>query len=116
MKALGLPVSENKNFEVCIFCSYVPTCAPRASFDPMGIICTNLLEVHKEMLHTTYQSSTPSRFREEEFYRWASLFLCDNLFPQAGPVLTPGALYEQTRYRSTRRCYMPNIKDLGLAV
>ena len=44
----------------------VPTCAPlgRASFDPRGIIWTNLVEVHKQMLHTKYQSSTPSSFRE----------------------------------------------------
>ena len=27
MKAIGLPVSE-KNFEVCLFCSYVPTNDP----------------------------------------------------------------------------------------
>ena len=36
MKALGLPVSEKKNFEVCLLCSYVPTCDPRggANFAP----------------------------------------------------------------------------------
>ena len=33
-----LPVSEKKNFEVGLLCSYVPTCDPRsgASFDPPG--------------------------------------------------------------------------------
>ena len=31
-----------------------------------------------------------------------------------GPVLTPGASYEQTWWRSSRRCYIPNIKALGL--
>ena len=31
-----------------------------------------------------------------------------------GPVLTPGASYEQTWLRSTRRCYIPNIKALHL--
>ena len=42
------------------------TCDPQGgtSFDPRGIICTTLVE---EMLHTKYQSSAPSSFREEEF-------------------------------------------------
>ena len=46
MKALGLPVSEKKNFEVCLLCSYVQNCDPLgwASFDP------NLVDVHKEIL------------------------------------------------------------------
>ena len=38
-----------------------------ASFDLRGIIWTTLVEVHQEMLHTKYQSSAPSTFREEEF-------------------------------------------------
>ena len=32
----------------------------------------------------------------------------------AGPVLTPGASNEQTWKRSTTRCYLQNIKALGL--
>ena len=36
--------------------------------------------------------------------------------PGAGPVLTPGTSYEQTRLRSSRRCYIPNITALGLPV
>ena len=40
MKDLGLPVSEKKNFEVCLLCFYVQNCDPRgrgrASFDPQG--------------------------------------------------------------------------------
>ena len=37
-------------------CSYVQNCEPRgrASFEPLGIICTNLVEIHK-MLLTKYQ-------------------------------------------------------------
>ena len=66
------------------------------SFDPRGILWTNLVEVHKEMPHTKYQISTPFSFREKK-WRWASLFLCSNLWPPgAGPVLTPAASYEQT--------------------
>ena len=43
------------------------------------------------MLHTKYQSSWLSTFREEEFYVF---FVPVN--PRTGPVLTQGASYEQT--------------------
>ena len=46
----------------------------RRSFDPRGIILTHLVEIHKEMLYTTYQSSRPSSFKEEEFWNCLSLF------------------------------------------
>ena len=36
--------------------------------------------------------------------------------PVLGPILTLGASYEQTWKRSTRRCYIPNIKALALMV
>ena len=36
--------------------------------------------------------------------------------PRLGPILTLGASYEQTWKRSTRRCYIPNIKALALTV
>ena len=36
-----------------------------ASFEPRGIIWTNLVEVHKEKLYSKYKSSRPSSFREE---------------------------------------------------
>ena len=32
------------------------------------------------MLHTKYQGSRPSSFREEELWRWSTLFLCSNLW------------------------------------
>ena len=59
MKALDLPVAEEKNFEDGLFCSYVPTLTQ---------------------------------------------------------VLTQGASYDQTWQRSTRRCYIPNIKALAFTV
>ena len=48
MKALHLPVSENKTFEIDFLCSYVPFCDHwgRACFDPMGIIWNNVIKVH----------------------------------------------------------------------
>ena len=50
------------------FLSYVRTCGPRGwvSFNQSSILGTNLVEVHSKMLHTKYQSSTPSRLREKE--------------------------------------------------
>ena len=69
------------------------------------------------MLHTKYQTSAPSSFREEEFWSFPSLFLCFELVtPGARPVLTPGASYEQSWYKSTRRCFIPNIKALHFLV
>ena len=67
MKALGLQFQEKKNFEFCPLCSNVQTCDPQAeaSLDPRGIILTNLVEIHKEMLYTKYERSRPSSFKEE---------------------------------------------------
>ena len=54
-----------------------------ASFDPGGggTIWTNLVEIHKEMLYTKYESSRLSSLREEEFWILPSLFLCSKLWP-----------------------------------
>ena len=40
IKALGLPLSEKKNSEICLLCSYARTCEPhgRTSPDPRGIV------------------------------------------------------------------------------
>ena len=44
IKALGLPVSEKKNYENGFSVPYIPTCDPRgrASFDPRGFIMNKL--------------------------------------------------------------------------
>ena len=75
MKALSLPVSEKKNFEIFFLSSYVPNCDlwGGASFDPGGMVWINLVEVHKEMLYTKYESYTASSFREQS--RQTSKFL-----------------------------------------
>ena len=67
------------NFRFLFMC---PTCDPQggASFHPRGILWTNLVDVHKEMLHTNYQSSRPSSCREE-LWNFRYLFLCSNLWP-----------------------------------
>ena len=104
------------------FSLFVPmfwTCDSRggASFDLRGIIWTIFVEVHYDMLHTKYQTSAPSSFRKEEFWSFPSLFPCFELVtPGARPVLTQGASYEQSWYKSTRRCFIPNIKALHFLV
>ena len=81
MKALRRPVSEKKNFEVCLLCSHVQNCDTLggASFDPSGNLGRGSLE--------------DALYEKSKLY---SLFLCFKLVtPGSGPVLTPGASYEQ---------------------
>ena len=87
--APGLPVSESKIFEVwsALFLCSVLWPPGRGQFWPHGFIWT--YEVHKEMLHTKYQSSTPSNVREEEFWSLLSLFICSNLWPCWGASFDP---------------------------
>ena len=49
----------------------------------------NLVEVHKEMLHTKYQSSMQSSFREEELQNFCSLFLCSTCDRHGGASSDP---------------------------
>ena len=90
-KALGLPLSEKKNSKICLLCSYARTSEPhgRTSPDPMGIVWTNLVEVHKDMLHAKYQGSRPSSFRLVELWNFHSLFLCLTYDPQGGGSFDP---------------------------
>ena len=82
-QSFRLPGSEKKNFEFCLLCSNVRICDPGdgANLDPTGVIWTNLIEVHKEIMHTKYQSSMPSSSQEKEFWSLPSLFLRSNLWP-----------------------------------
>ena len=118
-KALHLLVSEKRILKFSFFVPMLQTCHSQggASFDPRGIIWT-ILVVHKEMLHTKNIKALHFLFSEKRNFK---VFLLSsyvlNLWhppppPGAGQVLTPGASYEQSWYRSTRRCYIPNIKAL----
>ena len=44
IKAVGLPLSEKKNFEICLLCSSAPTC------DPQGMTSPDLLGIIKNEL------------------------------------------------------------------
>ena len=59
------------------------------------------------MLHTKFQAPEPSSSGEEDFEVY---FIFEPKTPAAGPFWTPGPPFEQTWYRSTRQCYVPNIK------
>ena len=62
------PESFSPQNEFYIFVPLVPTCDPRANFDPKGHhMKKKLTKVYKEMLHTENLSSISSSFREEEF-------------------------------------------------
>ena len=60
------------------------------------------------MLNTKYQSSNPSSFREKNFEVG---FLCSYV-----PTCDPRGEASLDPMRSTKRCYVPNIKALALTV
>ena len=69
------------------------------------------------MLHTKYESSALSISEEKNFKVVLLCSYVSNLWPpQGGAVLTPGASYEQSWQRSTRRYYIQNIKALHFLV
>ena len=64
----------------------------RAIFCTRGTIWTNLVDVYLMMLHTQYQGSRPSGFRQEDFLKfstWRSIFsLCDLDMQQTRTIWT----------------------------
>ena len=114
MKALGLVVSEKIFFFFCFsHCKSMGANDPRggAIFDPRGMIGRIYVEDHYTLLHTKYESFGPCGFREEVFF----LYFPDDA-PGAGPVWTPGAQLAGFIKRTTRHCYIQNMKALALVV
>ena len=98
MKAIHLLVSEKKNFEVCLLCSYVQTCDPRcrASLTPAASYV-------QTGLRSTRRFGIPNiktlRLPVSEKKNFEDSFLCSYVptyDPGVGPVLTPGASSAQT--------------------
>ena len=79
--------------------------------DPRGTVGRIYEEDHDTLLHTTYESSGPYGFREEDFFK---SFSHDT--PGAGPVWTPGAQLAGFLKRNTIYCYKQNMKALSLVV
>ena len=48
------------------------------------------------MLHTKYEDSRPFDFRQEDFFMFPYINLCNTYDPKGEPFLTPGALLEHT--------------------
>ena len=69
------------------------------------------------MLHTKFQASKPSGSEEEDLLIFLYVFLWLKLgTPGQRPSWTLGPSFEQTWYRCTRQCYIPNFKHLGHVV
>ena len=88
-----------------------------ANLDPKGHHMNRL--GRGQQGHAAYQISKLYAFhfqrrRTSKMGFFVSMFQL--VTPGVRPVLTPGISYEQTWLRSTRRCYIPNIKDLALTV
>ena len=82
--------------------SYITLCLtykPRggAIFSPGVIILTNLVKDHKVKLHTKYERSTLSGFREEDFLRFSYE---KHISPRVWPFLARGSKFEQTKLRA----------------
>ena len=80
--------------------------------DPRGTIGSTYKGEYYTLVHTTYESSGPYGFGEEDF-------LCfSHDAPAAGPVWTPGAwlagFIAEFIKRTTIHCYTQNMKALGL--
>ena len=69
------------------------------------------------MLHTKFQASKPSGFEAEDFSIFFYVFLwLKPRTPGQRPSWTLGPSFEQTWYRCTRQCYIPNFKHLSQVV
>ena len=69
------------------------------------------------MLHTKFQASKPSGSEEEDLKKFLYVFLrLKPGTPGQRPSWTLGPSFEQTWYRCTRQCYIPNFKHLGQVV
>ena len=83
--------------------------------DPRGTVGSIYKGEYYTLVHTTYESSGPYGFGEEDF------FLCfSHDAPGAGLVWTPGAwlagFIAGFIKRTTIHCYTQNMKALGLVV
>ena len=108
---------QRRSLKMGFFVPMYPIVTPgQGLFWPQRHHMNKLSRVHKEMLYTKYQSFRPSNFKEE-FWNFLSLFSCSNLWPPSGRAFWPQGHYmNKTWKRSTRRCYIPNIKALGLTL
>ena len=85
--------------------------------DPRGIVGRLYKEDHYTLLHIKYESSGPCGFGEEDFFVcFPIVCLWEIMTPWAGPFLTPVAWLAEFIKRTTKHCYIQNMKALGLLV
>ena len=87
-----------------------------ACMDPRGTVGSIYKgEYYYTLVHTTYESSGPYGFREEDFFMFFS-----HDTPGVGPAWTPRAqlagFVAGFIKRTTLHCYTQNMKALGLTV
>jgi hypothetical protein len=69
----------------------------RANFNQGAFIWTNLVDTNKKMFHAKHLSSSSLGFFKRRFLSlYYTHIVTNNDTPGAGPVLTPGLLFEQT--------------------
>ena len=82
--------------------------------DPRGTVGSIYKGEYYTLVHTTYESSEPYGFGEEDF------FVFPMTPPGAGPVWTPGArlagFIAGFIKRTNIHCYTQNMKALGLVI
>ena len=91
------------------------TCLGRGLYGPRGTVGSTYKGEYYTLVYTTYESSGPYGFGEEDF------FLCfSHDAPGAGPVWTPGAwlagFIAEFIKRTTIHCYTQNMKASGVLV
>ena len=97
IKAVGLPHSEKKKFEICLLCSYAPTCDPRAR--PVLTLGASYEQTWKRSTRRYFiQNIKALGHPVSEKKNYEIFVLCSYVqlvTPRAGLILTPGAFYEQ---------------------
>jgi len=76
----------------------------------------NLIGDHPGNIPVKFGQIPISGSREDVVWSFPYIIQCKIVTPGAGSILTPGALFEQLWWRTSRWCYIPNIKALGLVV
>ena len=115
MKALGLVVFGQEDFWKVHFGNlfFLPLDQLMQSIIPVWTI---LVEDHQGIISAVFDQIPISGSRKEVAWCFSYIIQCEIVTLRAGSVFTQGALFEQIWQRTSRWCYIPNMKALGLVV
>jgi len=114
MKAPGLVVSDKKFFENCILKNFL---WPRdLLIQPIRTIWTTLVGDHPGTLPVEFGQITISGLREDVVWTFPNIIQCKIVPPGRGQFWPQGHNFKQLWWRTSRWCYIPNMKVLGLVV